>query len=164
MLGYLQRMLDLALDKQLQGIHFWGTVYTVLVLAGSLWHVLRVRRWPGTPGELLRLGVRPIGGAEPLRADQAFVPDALYAYQVDGQRYEGSELSVWKLSASGLLRSAAALQPRQVRAVEAASGVVTVYYNPRRPHKSLLVRPGWASVCFMCCCIAAVAGFYLWRW
>ena len=27
MLDYLQRMLDLALRKELQGIHFWATLY-----------------------------------------------------------------------------------------------------------------------------------------
>ena len=162
MLDYLHRMLDLALDKQLQGIHFWGTVYTLLVLAGSLWHVLRVRGWPSTQGQLLRLGIRPIGGAEPLRADQQHVPDALYSYQVQGQHYQGHALSVWKLSASGLLIGAAELQPRQVEAD--ASGAVTVFYNPRHPHKSLLLRPGWGSLLFLCGSMAAVAGFYLWRW
>ena len=40
----------LALRKELQGLHFWATVYVLVVLLGTVWHVLRVRRWPSTQG------------------------------------------------------------------------------------------------------------------
>ena len=162
MLGYLQRMLDLALHKELQGIHFWATLYVLIVLIGSLWHALRVRGWPQVEGQLLSLGIRPLGTPDLSTRDQDYVPSALYRYQVDGQSYEGREISIWKMSASGLLKNAANLLPRQVRPGE--TGKVVVYYNPSRPKKSLLLRPGWASICVLSALIVCTAAFYIWRW
>ena len=63
MLDYLQTMFDLALRKELQGLHFWATVYVLVVLLGTLWHVLRVRRWPSTQGQLLRWRHRSVQDA-----------------------------------------------------------------------------------------------------
>jgi hypothetical protein len=162
MIDDVRDMVDLALRKEPQGIHFWGTVYVLVVLVGSLWHVLRVRRWPSVDGELVRLGIRPLGVPDPEISRQDHVPDALYRYQVDGTWYEGRELSVWKMSASGLLKGAAHVLPRQVRADP--SGRLRVFHHPKRPAKSLLLRPGWGSVLFLAVSIAATAGLYLWRW
>jgi len=39
-----------------------------------------------------------------------------------------------------------------------------VYYHPTRPHKSVLLRPGVATVVSVWLLIVLVAGFYLWRW
>lgn len=155
-------MFDLASHKELQGIHFWATVYVLIVLAGSLWHIVRVRRWPSTQGQLLELGVRPLGTPESGSGDQDHVPSALYRYRVDGVEHQGREISVWKMSASGALRKTALLLPRLVKAD--ASGAVDVFYHPRRHDKSVLLRPGWRSVLFLCAAMLATAGFYLWRW
>lgn len=162
MIEYLRSMIDLALRKELQGIHFWASVYVLIVLAGSLWHVLRVRRWPSTEGRLLRLGVRQFGATGFNPADQQYVPDALYSYHVRGQSYQGREISVWKMSASGLLKNTSAFLPSRVKAD--AAGNVRVYYHPKRPDKSLLLRPGRATLLFLWALIALVAGFYIWRW
>ena len=72
MLDYLQTMFDLALRKELQGLHFWATVYVLVVLLGTVWHVLRVRRWPCTQGQLLRLGVRDLTDEGPSLADGGY--------------------------------------------------------------------------------------------
>lgn len=111
---------------------------------------------------MLRLGVREFAGPALNPADQAYVPDALYAYEVAGRAYQGRELSVWKISASGILRGTAGLLPARVKAD--AAGRVPVYYHPKRPHKSLLLRPGVATVVSVWLLMALVAGFYLWRW
>lgn len=155
-------MLDLALRKELQGIHFWATLYVLIVLVGSLWHALRVRGWPHVEGQLLSLGIRPLGTPDLGTSDQDHVPSALYRYEVNGQSYEGREISIWKMSASGMLKSAANLLPGQVRPSE--TGKVRIYYNPRRPKKSLLLRPGWASITFLSAFIFFTAAFYIWRW
>lgn len=162
MADYLQRMLDLALRRELQGIHFWASVYVVGVLAGSWWHVLRVRAWPHVEGQLLRLGVRPLGGPGLDTPDQLVVPAALYRYRVSGQAYEGQGLSVWPVAASGVLRGVVSGLPRQVQAD--ADGRVRVYHHPTRPHKSLLVRPGAGSIAVLWALIVLTVGFYLWRW
>lgn len=69
---------------------------------------------------------------------------------------------MWKMSASGVLKNAATILPKQVRTDE--SGKVVVYYNPRRPKKSLLLRPGWVSITFLSALILFTVGFYIWRW
>lgn len=162
MMDYLQLMCDLALRKQPQGIHFWFTVYVVFVLFGTLVHALRVRRWPGTEGRLLRLGIRQFGATELHPANQQFVPDALYEYQLNGQVYHGREISIWKMSASGVLKGAAAALPRRVMAD--ARGAVRVFYHPGKPHRSLLLRPGWMSLLSLCAAIAVVIAYYVGRW
>ncbi|MFP8777500.1 DUF3592 domain-containing protein [Hydrogenophaga sp. RWCD_12] len=121
-----------------------------------------MRRWPSTQGQLLELGMRPLGTPESGSGDQDHVPLALYRYRVDGVEHRGREISVWKMSASGAFRKTALLLPRLVQAD--ASGAVDVFYNPRRHHKSLLLRPGWRSVLFLCAAMVITAGFYLWRW
>ena len=162
MIDYLQRMSDLALHKELQGIHFWATLYVLIVLIGTLWNALRVRGWPRVEGQLRGLGIRPLGTPELGTSDQDYVPSALYWYQVNGQSYEGREISIWKMSASGMLKKTANLLPGQVRPSE--TGKVVVYYNPRRPKKSVLLRPGWASISLLSALIVLTAAFYVWRW
>lgn len=155
-------MLGLALHKELQGIHFWATLYVLIVLVGSLWHALRVRAWPHVEGQLLSLGIRPLGSPDLGTSDQDYVPSALYRYQVNGRSYKGREISIWKMSASGMLKNTANLLPDQVRPSE--TGKVLIYYNPRRPNKSLLLRPGWASISVLSSLIFFTAAFYVWRW
>lgn len=155
-------MIDLALRKELQGIHFWATVYVLVVLIGSLWHVLRVRAWPSVVGQLVHLGVRPLGRPDLQTTNQDYVPSALYRYQVNGRSYEGREISVWKYSASGILKNATHWLPKLV--LSDAAGNVMVQYNPKRPHKSLLLRPGWVSIVFLILLVVATTGFYLWCW
>ncbi|NDY92490.1 DUF3592 domain-containing protein [Ideonella livida] len=162
MLDYLRDMLDLALRKEVQGIHFWATVYVLVVLGGSLWHVLKVRAWPHAEGQLLSLGIRPLGGAGLGSGDADHVPSALYRYQVNGQEFLGHEISVWKMSASGLLKNAAYVLPRLV-AVE-PTGRVRIYYHPKHPNKSLLLRPGWMSLCSLTVAMGLTAALYLWSW
>lgn len=145
-----------------QGLHFWSTAYVVFVLCGSLLHAVRVRRWPHTEGRLRSLGVRPFGAPEPNPADQHYVPDALYDYQLGDTHYEGRQISIWKMSASGILRGSAAAIIRQVRV--GAFGEVRVYDHPQKPHKSLLVRPGWPSLAWPCAAIGLVVFYYWRRW
>lgn len=162
MFAYLERMADLAMQKSLQGLHFWASVYVIFVLLGSLWHVMRVRQWPATQGQLLQLGIRRLGAPDFHPNQQDFVPAARYRYQVGHAVYEGSEISVWKMSASGLLKNTAYALPRQVAAD--ADGKVTVYYNPIHPHKSLLLRPGLYSIAFLSSLISMTVTLYCWRW
>ena len=66
------------------------------------------------------------------------------------------------MSASGMLQNTAKILPSQVRPSE--TGKVIIYYNPKRPKKSLLLRPGWASISFLSALIFLAAAFYIWRW
>ncbi|MGE5866875.1 MAG: DUF3592 domain-containing protein [Rhizobacter sp.] len=162
MADYLQRMFDLALHKEPQGVHFWATLYVVVVLVGSLWHALRVRAWPHVEGQLLGLGIRPLGSPGIGAVNQDHVPFARYRYEVSGQSYEGREISIWKMSASGMLLGAATILPRQVK--PNGTGKVIVYYHPRRPQKSLLLRPGWLSLSFLGVLLALAVVLYVGRW
>ena len=64
---------------------------------------------------------------------------ALYEYSVGGRSYENSKISPWIMVASHNVRF---LLHRQRRKVSVGpEGEVIVYYNPRRPEKSILIKP-----------------------
>ncbi|WP_148714469.1 DUF3592 domain-containing protein [Chitinolyticbacter meiyuanensis] len=162
MVEYLKQMVDLTLRKELQGIHFFATLYVAFVLGGSLWQCLRQRRWSKTRGRLLRVGIRALGETDGGASNRDYVPDALYLYQVDDVEYQGTEISVWKMSASGLLKNTAYMLPKKVTADE--HGNVDVYYNPKRPKKSLLLRPGPSTLIVLAGAMVGAVGFYVWKW
>jgi hypothetical protein len=117
-------MLDLALRKELQGIHFWATLYVLIVLVGSLWHALRVRAWPQTEGQLLSLGTRPLGSSGLDTRNQDYVPSALYRYQVNGLSYEGREISIWRCppqACSRTLRTCCLVKSNRVKQARCSS-------------------------------------------
>ena len=140
LVDYVSEMFDLAAAGDTQGIWFWAAVYAALVCGYSVFHQLRVRRWPSTMGRLERLGLRKFGATEWARSEQDYVGDALYTYRVDGTLYEGSRVSPWVVVASHNARALLSWQQRGVEHGE--DGGVRVYYDPARPGKSFLIVPG----------------------
>ncbi|MBI1395429.1 MAG: DUF3592 domain-containing protein [Betaproteobacteria bacterium] len=132
-----------ALDGDRRSIFLLACLYLVLVCAYSAFHQNRISRWPGVRGRLISAGVRRFGGTAWAKTDQQYVPEALYEYQVDGRRYLGKRVSPWMMVASRNMRF---LLNAQLRGVESDDeGHVTVYYDPRNPAKSFLIRTGWVS-------------------
>jgi len=161
-IDYLRMMWSLALRMEPQGLHFWSTAYVVFVLCGSLLHAVRVRRWPHTEGRLRSLGVRPFGCPNRTQRTSTMCPTPSMTTSW------GTRITRDARSPSGRCRppascggSAAAII-RQVRV--GAFGEVRVYYHPQKPHKSLLVRPGWPSLAWPCAAIGLVVFYYWRRW
>lgn len=151
MTEYLEHMWALASEGEAQGVFFFAAVYVVLVLAWSLVYQLRVAAWPVTRGRLIAAGVRRFGATDIVRARQDYVVSAEYEYTVGGTTYRGKRLSPWLVVASHNLRAVLRRQVEQVR--RDAEGAVDVYYDPRRPQRSFLLKPGPVGIA----CTAALA-------
>ena len=129
-----------------QSIVLLGAIYVLLVCSYSVVWQIRMNAWPHVTGRLETLGIRKFGATEWAITDQEYVSDALYTYRVGGEEYNGKRVSPWVMVASHNLRSLLRLQQT---GVEVRHGnEVTVYYNPRRPRKSFLVRTGPVSQIF----------------
>ncbi len=129
-----------ALDGDKQSLLLIAAVYTLLVCGYSVLYQVRVSRWPSVSGKLRYLGVELFGARERALANRQYHSDALYQYSVGGRLYENSKISPWVMVASHSVRF---LLHRQLRKVSVGSeGEVVVYYNPRRPEKSILIKPG----------------------
>lgn len=123
-----------------QWIYLGAAVYTAFVLSWSLVTVWRVRRWPSVSGRLQVLGERTFGSEGFLLSEREYAADVRYTYEVDGREYAGKRLSPWLVVVS---HNARFVLQRQLRAARVGpDGTVEVLYNPRRPQKSYLVRPG----------------------
>lgn len=132
-----------AADGDRQSIILLAVVYVFLVSGYSVLWQMRMNAWPSVIGHLGKLGVRKFGAGEWALSDQQYVGDALYEYQVDGKEYTGKRISPWVVVASHNLRSVLRLQQNAVDV--SPDHKVTVYYNPRNPRKSFLVRAGRIS-------------------
>jgi hypothetical protein len=139
-IAYLEEMWDLALQGKTQGVFFWAATYAFVGLAYSLVFQFRAASWPSTTGELLESRARIFGGAHRVESERDYVASTRYRYVVDGTEYEGRRLSPWVFVAS---HNAKSVLERQLRGVQQhPDGSVTVFYNPKKPEKSYLIKPG----------------------
>lgn len=123
------------------GVLFGISLYALLMLSVSSWMQMRARRWPSVAGELLELGTR-----RSITDDNynSHTIKALYRYVVDGVSYEGSKVSAWVVVAApkGVI-----LQAQLKGVTHLEKGQVRVFYNPKNPKKSLLIRPSLIGLC-----------------
>ena len=140
MTSYIYEMINMASQGEAQGIMF----FTVVVMsAGALYSVVyqyRIRQWPDTEGTLQKAGTRHFGSSAQHTSEQEYVSDALYSYTVEGEKYTGTRVSPWKIVAS---HNARGILERQLKSItQLPTGKVAVYYNPLKPEKSFLIKPG----------------------
>ncbi|APD85033.1 hypothetical protein BM527_02405 [Alteromonas sp. Mex14] len=136
-LNYFQQMVDLASEGELQGIWFWASCYMLVVCLYSAYFQIRTRFWATTVGNIHNLGLKKFGISNDL-SEQQYRGKALYSYSVNGQTYEGTRISPWvfvtNYNAKGLLL-------RQQAGIDMPTkDTVTVYYNPKKPQKSFLLK------------------------
>ena len=119
---------------------FSASLYALLVLGYSVMHQLNLRKWSCTQGHLLRERIARFGAKEWITANQDYHLDALYQYEVNGKTYTGSRVSPWIMVASHNVKS---LLHRQLDGIEKTpDGAITVYFDPKNPRRSLLIKPG----------------------
>lgn len=140
MTDYVAQMWALAADGERQGVFFFIAMYTFAVGGYSSVRQWMARRWPCVQGDLIDAGVKAVGGPARWRSDQDYRLGSTYRYVVDGQTYEGKRVSPWVVVASHNARFLLRRQIEQIRCD--AEGRVTVFYDPGRPEKSFLMRPG----------------------
>ena len=151
--NYIQQMWELALKGEIQGVWFWGAVYTLAVCGYSLIFQLRTRSWPFTTGELVEAEVEKFGATDPVKSNQEYVSKALYRFTVSGVDYEGTRISPWVFVAS---HNARAILKKQMSAIyRYPGGKVKVFYNSGNPQKSFLIVAGRVGI-FITLVIAAL--------
>jgi hypothetical protein len=105
-----------------------------------------MRRWPQTHGELEKHEVALFDTSSRPPSERNYKVEAKYHYEVDGREYTSTRVSPWDVVASHNLRALLRVQLRGVDFDE--SGKVLVYFNPRRPSKSVLILPGRGGMLF----------------
>ena len=105
----------------------------------SIVYQFRVRGWPVTTGQLLKAETEK-GGIHikyrPHETDYMIV--VAYEYSVGGKSYIGKRFSPWIITASHNLKI---LLEKQLDDFQSGQAV-SIYYNPRKPSKSFLKKPG----------------------
>ncbi len=144
MIDYVKDMWALALDGDRQGVLFLVAVYALVICVYSFVRQLLVRQWPCVSGVLLDAAVKQWGGTEPLVSEQDYKVDSLYEYVVSGQTFRGTRVSPWVIVASHNARFLLRRQLNKIRRHK--DGSVDVFYNPKKPEKSFLIRPGMTGL------------------
>ena len=140
---HLTDTISLAFAGDIQSIFLLVSVYVLMVCSYSVLYQVKVSRWPTVEGKLLTSGLRKYGGTEWAPADQEYVAETLYEYEVDGKKYLGKRLSPWIVVASHNARFVVNAQLNRVK--RDPDGRVAVYYNPKAPGKSFLIPTAVAS-------------------
>jgi hypothetical protein len=105
----------------------------------SIFYQFRIRGWPTTTGQLLKAETEKLGFRDKNRPHETdYVNVVAYEYSVGGQSYISRRLSPWVVTVSHNLKI---LLERQLEDLQREQ-VVSVYYNPRKPSKSFLEKPG----------------------
>ncbi len=146
MTDYLIEMWKLAASGDKQGISFFASIYAFLVLGYSVVYQIRVAMWPETKGELSKATVERVGGTELVTSHQNYASRSLYEYSVAGVAYQGTRVSPWVMVASHNARFVLERQLSHIGKNE--DGTVRVFYNPNKPSKSFLIKPGKAGIVF----------------
>ncbi|MGQ7844471.1 DUF3592 domain-containing protein [Granulosicoccus sp. 3-233] len=127
------------MEGERQSIFLLISMYCFLMLGYSALHQIRMRRWPSTIGHLATIG-KKVFEVHTGRSETSYRLNALYEYGVNGRTYQGNRVSAWIVIAS---RNAKGVLDWQSRGVELlGDDQVRVFYNPGKPSKSVLIRPG----------------------
>ena len=105
-------------------------LYLIGVSVYIAFYTRGVMKWPYVIGELKTAGTGPLGEPGQVAARIEYV------YEIEGIEYAGRRLSMW--TASGHVKKTIAKQLAKIEYV--GKNRVKVYYNPRKPAKSYLVR------------------------
>lgn len=158
MIDYLSLMWDSAIHGQAQGIAFFASLYALLLLSYSGVYQLRVRSWPSAKGIVINAAPRKVGGTESVTSNQEYTASALYVFDVGDTAYHGHRVSPWIVVASHNARFVLVKQLRHIRKYD--DGTVDVFFNPKNPNKSFLVKPGNVGLAVTLALAVAPITFY----
>ncbi len=140
MIEYTCDMWALASEGEKQGVLFFIAVYMLVMCLYSLFRQILIKQWPTTIGVLESASLEKWGATERVLSDQEYKVDSLYKYQVSGKWHQGTRVSPWIIIAS---YNARVLLKKQLKSIQKnEDGTVNVFFNPKRPEKSYLVKPG----------------------
>lgn len=127
-----------ALDGDKRSVLFFIALYCLLICTWSLIHQLRMRRWTPAAGRLILADVVLMSPGAP--SDRLYRANALYEFAVNGELIQGSKVSAWQIVTNHNARFLLGMQLGRIS--HDPNGALRVYYNPRKPSKSVLILPG----------------------
>jgi len=142
---YILDMWDLALQGNNQAIFFFIALYTFIVCTYSVIFQYRVNHWHETKGKLIQHGLKKLGH-DNIRSEENYTASAIYTYTVNDTVYVGKKVSTWAMTGSGMMKNIGNQQLKGIGYLP--NDGVRVFFNPKKPHKSVLIRPGIISQTF----------------
>ena len=121
------------------------SVFSILAACFSLFMQWRVYRWPYVWGQLLDADTAKFGYTDPIPHEQEYHNKVSYSYVVNGQTYKGHRLSAMVVVASHNLQT---ILSTQLAGINTEDGKVKVFYNPRNPQKSYLIKGSVIQLAF----------------
>lgn len=144
MIEYAETMWRLASEGDKQGILFFTVIYSLVICLYSFSRQIFIRQWPTAKGFLITSSVEKWGTTELIASNQEYKVDSLYEYQVSDKKYQGTRLSPWIVVVS---HNARFILNKQLNTIQKNDdGTINVFYNPKAPHKSYLVKPGFFGI------------------
>ncbi|WP_323750409.1 DUF3592 domain-containing protein [Marinobacter sp.] len=140
MIEYVKDMWLLASEGNKQGVLFFIVVYVFVMCLYSFFRQFLISQWPMTKGILKSASVDKWGVTELVLSDQDYKVSSLYKYKVADDIYHGHRVSPWIIIASHNSRFLLKNQLKNIR--KDKDGTVNVFYNPKKPEKSYLIKPG----------------------
>lgn len=128
-----------------KSLAFCITLFCVIGCVFSICFQYRVWRWPFVWGELIEAGIEKAGGTDLVKSEQDYIANTNYTYTVGSKEYTGKRISAMAIMASHNARGVLA---RQLKGIEISNNKVKVYYNPKNPQKSYLIRGSVFQVVF----------------
>lgn len=159
LIEYFSEMWRLASARQDQGIFFFIVLYMLLTFGYSSIYQYRTSRWPSVNGTLVKAEIEKVGLAKRIRSNQDYVASAVYDYWVEGVQYQGKRVSPWVMMASHNARFALKKQMSYLQ--QNSDGSVRVFYNPKTPQKSFLIKPGIVGMTVTAILAIVPISFYL---
>ncbi len=162
MVEYIRDMWDLAAAGDRQGVFFFIVVYVLVILTYSLFYQRYVASWSGTRGKLVQLGLRIFGATGWVISEQEYVTTSLYEYSVGGEKFQGKRVSPWAIVASYNVRFVLNKQMKHIKRY--GDDGVEVYFNPKNPEKSFLIKPGKMGMAVTAMLAVAPMLFYVFEY
>ncbi|UTW58777.1 DUF3592 domain-containing protein [Kordiimonas sp. SCSIO 12603] len=143
MVEVLHSFFENLLDGDKQALFIASSAYIILMGVMSLIYQWRVKSWPMAIGTLETAEVSG-WGVPRADDDQKFAAKVEYTYTVDGKNYSGKRLSPWAVLVTYNLKFIIKWQMNRITKI--SPDKVAVFYNPKSPEKSFLIKPNTASI------------------
>jgi len=144
--AYPKKMFDLLMMGDSQGILFWAMIYVSIACIVSLYFQLRVAKWPSVDGNLIKLEIEGSGMRDRFGRGNCYLT-AEYDYSIDSVMYKGRRISMTTLWTN---KNMIFLLRKRMAAVQRLpEGKVVVFYNPKKPEKSYLLKTAMLTKALM---------------
>lgn len=140
------------LEGDLSSILKLASVWCLFFGTKFLLELRTMEQWPSIVGDLHEFSV--IGGPDASERVSAKVKTK-YSFFVEDKEYKGKRLAHLAFGPSS--GNVSLIKKMMAKVERPESGKVVIYYSPKKPQKSVLLRPGKIEYGLVCLCYVAAA-------